>query len=137
MKKLSIIVIAVVIIALVAILITYNKNTASQGNLPQPTGSSETGSTNATTEATVGETAAATTEATEPSTAPTEATAPTQNPNKVDTVVKDDTNKKDEDIKIEIDTGNGNNQGTPNTPSDDENDDFVITFDDLLNAARK
>ena len=140
MKKLSIIVIAVVIVALIVLLATVTKTPGTQGSeLPQAggsatteavdnSGSEETIEATASSEAT--EPAATTPDTTEPAADPTE---PTKN-NKVDTVVKDEPADKDEDIKVEI--SGGNDQATPDTPSDNDSS-FVIDFDDLLNAANK
>ena len=140
MKKMSIIVIAVVIVALAALLFTVTKTPSTQGSeLPQAGGSATTEAVINENEETTGATASS--EATEPSaTTPettepaVESTEPTKD-NKVDTVVKDEPATKDEDIKVEINNGD-NNQETPDTPGNNDSS-FVIDFDDLLNAANK
>ena len=147
MKKL----IAIFLVCLmIASMVACGKKTNDPNNTqPQNGGSSQAGSAEDANGATSNDNGAAnnedgpSAESTAPSEAPTE---PAKDANKVEptpNTPNSGENNKDEDIKVEIDNGGnsadtGSNDTTAVTPPDDNNNsNFIIDFDDLLEASKK
>ena len=137
MKKL--IVFLLVFVLILSIAGCGKKGNSTPDTQPQNGGSSQAGSVTPTGEAEDDETdnSGASAESTAPSEEPTE---PTQDPNKIDpapTTPNKDKTDKDEDIKVDFDDNGGTDSPVITPPDDNNNRNFVIDFDDLLEASKK
>ena len=137
MKKL--IAIFLVCLMVASMVACGKKKSDPNGTQPQNGSSSQAGSADTTVPSQDDETdmnAGASAESTAPSEEPTE---PTQDPNKIEpsptTPNKGETDK-DEDITVDFDENVGEDTPVVTPPSDNANSNFVIDFDDLLEASK-